>query len=71
MPFSMGYEQGGKRRLSGKSAVRYSGAFLRQAVGGAGRNRDSDHARLSDAAAGGHHLSRLLGGYDGAGTGKG
>ena len=39
-----GNEQGGKRRLSGKGNVRYSGAFLRQAAGSAGGNRDSDHA---------------------------
>ena len=35
-----------KRRLSGKGAVRYSGAFLRQTAGSAGGNRDSDHASL-------------------------
>ena len=51
---------GGKRRLSGKGAVRDSGAFLRQAAGSAGGNRDSDHAGLSDYAGGGHHLSGSL-----------
>ena len=49
---------GGKRCLSGKGNVRYSGAFLRQAAGSAGGNRDSDHAGLSDYAGGRHHLSR-------------
>ena len=49
---------GGKRRLSGKGNVRYSGAFLRQAAGSAGGNRDSDHAGLSDYAGGRHHLPR-------------
>jgi len=44
---------GGKRRLSGKGAVRDSGAFLRQAAGSAGGNRDSDHDGLSDYAGGG------------------
>ena len=71
MPPCVGYEQGGKRRLSGKSTVRYSGAFFRQAAGGAGRDRDSDHAGLSDYAAGGHYLSGLFARYDEAGTGKG
>ena len=46
-------------------------AFLRQAAGGAGGNRNSDHAALQDAAGGGHYLSGLLSRYDGAGTGKG
>ena len=56
----VGNEQGGKQRLSGKGAVRYSGAFLRQAAGSAGGNRDSDHAGLSDYAGGGHYLSSII-----------
>ena len=71
VPLGVGNEQGGKRRLSGKGNVRYSGAFLRQAAGSAGGNRDSDHAGLSDYAGGGHYLSRLFARYDEAGTGKG
>ena len=32
VPLGVGNEHGGKRRLSGKGNVRYSGAFLRQAA---------------------------------------
>ena len=45
----------------------FSGKLLEVPVG----NRDSDHAGLSDDARSGHHLPRLLGGYDEAGAGKG
>ena len=54
-----------------KAMFRYSGAFLRQAAGSAGGNRDSDYVGLSDYAGGGHYLSRLFARYDEAGTGKG
>ena len=45
----------------------FSGKLLEVPVG----TGYSDHAGLSDYAGGGHYLSRLLGRYDGAGTGKG
>ena len=43
MPLGVGYEQSGKRCLSGKGTVRHPGAFFRQAAGGAGGHRHSDH----------------------------
>jgi len=71
VPPGLGYESGGMRCLSGKCVVRYPGTFLRQTAGGAGGNRNFDHAALQDAAGSGYYLSGLLGRYDGAGTGKG
>ena len=71
VPPGLGYESGRMRCLSGKCVVRYPGTFLRQTAGGAGGNRNFDHAALQDAAGSGYYLSGLLGRYDGAGTGKG
>ena len=67
----MEYESGRMRCLSGKCVVRYPGTFLRQTAGGAGGNRNFDHATLQDAAGGGHYLSGLLVRYDETGAGKG
>ena len=71
MPLGVGYEQSGKQCLSVKGTVRHPGTFFRQAAGGAGGHRYSDHAALQDTAQSGHHLSGLLGRYDGTGAGKG
>ena len=72
VPFGVGNEQGGKRTTIWKKTLsgipeNFSGKLLEVPVG----TGHSDHAGLSDYAGGRHHLPRLLGGYDGAGTGKG